>query len=401
MQTPVSLLSPLGYDKKICGYCKGASECCSYYAITQGLQPEFYQGLLDRGWRRSDQRQVVNRFNKYILGDIYIQKKPPDYIPDHGSKPRNVTRILIFWKEFTRAKKSKFKLLQTQLILLTVTLETDDFTEEKYALFANYQRTVHHQPPNRISKHGFKNFLCSSSPLPRSTSSIDGKTKHIGSYHQCYRLDGKLIAIGVLDLLPQCVSAVYFMYHESVHSHAFGKLGALREIALAKEQGYQYWYAGFYIHDCVKMRYKGDYSPQYILDPETYHWVLLDGALRAKLDERKFVSEKHDLESNTPSQDPDSKSKSKSESESESSATKRIPIFERSMPGLLSAADLLTNSPLDKIKIRIGDTYHETNEFITWENQKVTDVGSLKGIISELVSAVGSRLAGEMVVYLH
>lgn len=191
------------------------------------------------------------------------------------------------------------------------------------------------------------------------------------------------------------------MYHESVHSHAFGKLGALREIALAKEQGYQYWYAGFYIHDCVKMRYKGDYSPQYILDPETYHWVLLDGALRAKLDERKFVSEKHDLESNTPSQDPDSKSKSKSESESESSATKRIPIFERSMPGLLSAADLLTNSPLDKIKIRIGDTYHETNEFITWENQKVTDVGSLKGIISELVSAVGSRLAGEMVVYLH
>lgn len=38
-----------------------------------------------------------------------------------------------------------------------------------------------------------------------------GKEKKIGSYHQCYRLDGKLVALGVLDLLPHCVSSVYLM----------------------------------------------------------------------------------------------------------------------------------------------------------------------------------------------
>ncbi len=38
-----------------------------------------------------------------------------------------------------------------------------------------------------------------------------GKEKWIGSYHQCYRLDGKLVAMGVLDLLPTCVSSVYLM----------------------------------------------------------------------------------------------------------------------------------------------------------------------------------------------
>ncbi|KAB8290285.1 hypothetical protein EYC80_011150 [Monilinia laxa] len=423
MQTPASLLSPLGYDRNICLYCKVGSGGCSYFAETQGLQPAFYQGLLDRGWRRSgvllykpdsrdsccpqytirldshhfhatkDQRQVVNRFNKYLLGDTYTKEAARLYPKSREqAKKRNTDFDLL--ERIHESEQEKIQTPPEPAHSFTVTLETNEFTEEKYALFENYQRVVHHEPPSRISKHGFENFFCSS-PLPRSTSTIDGKTKRLGSYHQCYRLDGKLVAVGVLDLLPQCVSAVYFMYHESVHSYAFGKLGALREIALAKEQGYQYWYAGFYIHNCVKMRYKGDYSPQYILNPETYNWVLLDGALRAKLDERKFVTEKHNPESNTPSQTPDSNSNA----DSESSATKRISTFERTMPGLPSAADLLANSPFDNIKIRIRNAYHETTELVIWENDEVADRYSIMGIIVELVSVVGLRLAREMVVY--
>ena len=79
----------------------------------------------------------------------------------------------------------------------------------RYALFENYQRKVHHEDASDISRSGFKRFLCSG--LRRSTSSHHGKEKKIGSYHQCYRLDGKLIALGVLDLLPHCVSSVYLM----------------------------------------------------------------------------------------------------------------------------------------------------------------------------------------------
>jgi arginine-tRNA-protein transferase len=33
----------------------------------------------------------------------------------------------------------------------------------------------------------------------------------LGSYHQCYRLDGKLVAVAVLDLLPHAVSSVYLL----------------------------------------------------------------------------------------------------------------------------------------------------------------------------------------------
>jgi arginyl-tRNA---protein transferase len=72
-----------------------------------------------------------------------------------------------------------------------------------------------------------------------------------GSYHQLYRLDGKLIAIGVLDVLPACVSSVYFIYDPEWEDFSFGKvnklflagypdllcyqLSAFREISLARE----------------------------------------------------------------------------------------------------------------------------------------------------------------------
>jgi arginyl-tRNA--protein-N-Asp/Glu arginylyltransferase len=42
-----------------------------------------------------------------------------------------------------------------------------------------------------------------------------------------YRLDGRLIAIGVLDILPSCVSSVYFMYDKTWERFSMGKVGGL------------------------------------------------------------------------------------------------------------------------------------------------------------------------------
>lgn len=172
----------------------------------------------------------------------------------------------------------------------TVTLEEDSFTEEKYLVYENYQRVVHHDPPGEITRKGFRRFLCESPVGQRIIATADGGERRLGSFHQCYRLDGKLVAIGVLDLLPHCVSAVYFLYHESIHKFVPGKLGALREIALAKEGGYQFWYPGYYIHSCPKMRYKIDYSPQYMLDPESLTWNPLDAKMLKLLDQKPYVS---------------------------------------------------------------------------------------------------------------
>ncbi|KAL3422443.1 arginine-trna-protein transferase 1 [Phlyctema vagabunda] len=290
----------------------------SYYAESSSLTAAFYQSLLNRGWRRSgttlykpdlrksccpqytirldshkfrtskDQRQTLNRFNKFVLGDEYIKEAARLYPKSREqAKKRNTEFDLI---ERTRElEKAQIKTPPEPSHKFEVTIESNAFTDEKYEVFENYQRIVHKEPPHRIRRSSFKSFLCSS-PLSPSFETSAGEGRQLGSVHQCYRLDGKLVAVGVLDLLPQCVSAVYFMYHESVHQHNIGKIGALKEIALAKEKGYQWWYAGFYIHSCVKMRYKGDYAPSYILDPESYDWDLLDSDFKKKLDQQKYLS---------------------------------------------------------------------------------------------------------------
>jgi arginine-tRNA-protein transferase len=171
-----------------------------------------------------------------------------------------------------------------------VTLEPDGFTEEKYRLFENYQQYVHSEPPSKITRPGFTRFLCQSPLRNWKTRVVNGKEQKLGSFHQCYRLDGRLIAMAVLDLLPHCVSGVYFIYHSDFEKFGFGKISALREAALALEGGYQYYYMGYYIHTCKKMRYKNDYKPQYILDLENFQWNKLDDEIWKLLDEHHYLS---------------------------------------------------------------------------------------------------------------
>lgn len=55
--------------------------------------------------------------------------------------------------------------------------------------------------------------------------------KAYGSYHQLYRVDGKLIAMAVLDILPSCVSSVYFMYDVAWDHYNLGKVSFRQEPA--------------------------------------------------------------------------------------------------------------------------------------------------------------------------
>ena len=50
-----------------------------------------------------------------------------------------------------------------------------------------------------------------------------------------WRIDGRLIAFSVLDILPGCVSSVYFVWDPEYAWASLGKLSAVREAALARE----------------------------------------------------------------------------------------------------------------------------------------------------------------------
>ena len=55
-----------------------------------------------------------------------------------------------------------------------------------------------------------------------------GLPSHYGSYHQLYRLDGRLVAMGVIDILPSCVSSVYFMWEKEYEKFSLGKVSRVR-----------------------------------------------------------------------------------------------------------------------------------------------------------------------------
>lgn len=246
-----------------------------------------------------------------------------------------------------------------------VTLEPDTFTEEKFKLYANYQQVVHHDKPSEITRTGFKRFLCGS-PLQRTSRALNGKTQSLGSFHQCYRLDGRLIAIGIIDLLPHCVSGVYFVYHEDFEKWSFGKLSALREAALALEEGYEFYYMGYYIHPCTKMRYKGEYKPQHVLDPETNQWNPLEPEIRQLLDNKKFVSLSREQRLNEAAPETNEPEKVGldrtdidgyqygSPMEAAGAADSGLSLFSFRMPGIMTLEEVMTQVDLGKISITLG-----------------------------------------------
>lgn len=165
--------------------------------------------------------------------------------------------------------------------LITSTLEPASFSEEKYQLYKKYQTLVHHDKEDELTPEGFTRFLVES-PLVDPEGPEESKPHVYGTYHQLYRLNGKLIAVGVLDLVPSGVSSVYCFYDEGLSADLFlGKYTALQEISFAAKHNYSYYYMGFYIHNCVKMRYKGEYSPSELLCNKTLDFVPIEECLSA------------------------------------------------------------------------------------------------------------------------
>lgn len=198
---------------------------------------------------------------------------------------------------------------------LQVRLALASSSDEKYQLFRKYQAHIHGESEKDISSEkGFRRFLVDTSmaltwpstgePLTASQES-QWRAKSMdwadlpdelpyGCYHQEYRLEGKLIAVGVLDILPRCVSSVYVFYDPEYKDWQLGKVSALQEIALTRQLGrltamneIGHYYMGFYIHTCQKMRYKAEYKPSQLLDCGNNSWRPLV-EIAASLDAKQY-----------------------------------------------------------------------------------------------------------------
>ncbi|KAI9028268.1 arginine-tRNA-protein transferase [Phycomyces nitens] len=303
----ISIVSIVGKRKGDCGYCHRENTSVTYGLWAEALTCEDYQTLIDHGWRRSghylykpnleasccpqytirldaaeykqtkSQRKVVNKFNRFLEGD---------WTPKDNTAMDTISESHQESSEIHANPSARHHTLQ-------ISLEKSSFTTEKYNIYHKYQVGIHKDDPDKLSPGSFRKFLVES-PLEDEPFADEKPGQGYGSFHQKYILDGKLIAVAVLDILPKCVSSVYFFYDPEYAFLALGKYSALQEISLVKElektvsSELKWYYMGFYIHTCPKMNYKGQFQPSYLLDPMLYTWYPIKQC-QERLDKHRFV----------------------------------------------------------------------------------------------------------------
>lgn len=133
------------------------------------------------------------------------------------------------------------------------------FTEEYFDLYQRYIEQRHADgdmfPPSREQ---FSTFLVRDLPFSR--------------FYE-FRVDQRLLAVAVTDLLPNGLSAVYTFYEPDEERRSLGRYAILWQIAEAARLQLQAVYLGYWIKNCKKMNYKTQYRPIELLTNQ--RWVTL------------------------------------------------------------------------------------------------------------------------------
>uniref|UniRef100_A0A8B9HSZ4 Arginyltransferase 1 n=1 Tax=Astyanax mexicanus TaxID=7994 RepID=A0A8B9HSZ4_ASTMX len=172
-----------------------------------------------------------------------------------SNQPKNL-------EEFIADSLPDDALHRLEVRLVPVNFEDPDFMasyEESVALYARYQMSVHGDTPCECDEKQI--CFLSLSPSLQAETSPDGPEVGYGSFHQQYWLDGRIVAVGVIDILPNCVSSVYLYYHPDFASLSLGSYSALRSL--------------FLMHLCLENKMDNT-LPSDLLCPETYMWMPIE-----------------------------------------------------------------------------------------------------------------------------
>ncbi|KAI3660873.1 hypothetical protein MP638_006630 [Amoeboaphelidium occidentale] len=204
--------------------------------------------------------------------------------------------------------------------LLRLTASPSSFVQDEYELYSKYQIEIHGDAPSEVTPNGYTRFLCKSSlalennaPVSKFNVGISDDFKFqfepsiiplgLGSYHVRYETLNSdndqvvdLLAVSVLDVLPTGLSSVYFIYNTEYGFLSPGVFSALLEIQMVRHvhlqsttiRSMKYYYLGYYIHNCTKMKYKGQFVPSEVLCPVTYNWTNLDDPVKEIMSREKF-----------------------------------------------------------------------------------------------------------------
>jgi arginine-tRNA-protein transferase len=195
------------------------------------LSESLYESMISQGWRRS--------------GTAFYQNHCPGCnlcIP-----------IRVPTDRFQLSKSQRRVIKRNSDVEVRMSPLEDE--AEAYELYRLYN-TTRHGKDETASRSGFRSFLFDS---PIETRMMR------------YTVGERLIGIGWVDVLPNGLSSVYFVFDPAESARSLGQFSAMKEIETAASMGKSWLYLGFYVPGCDKMSYKRRFRPFQLL--ENGHWV--------------------------------------------------------------------------------------------------------------------------------
>lgn len=233
----------------------GAPDDCSYipgntthviYRLAASLSETRYERLLNRGWRR---------FGRTLFRPAC-----------QGCRACQSLRVCV--AEFQPSRSQRRVLARVAKSLdIQLHVQPPSVTPEHLQLYNLYHADMHQRrqwPMRQIERREYAEAF------------IDGDFSFAREFQ--YRLNGKLIALGLVDVTPNTLSSVYFFHHPEYRDFALGTWSVLQELQFARQHGRQWLHMGFYIRECQSMNYKNRFQPCEILqtrssDDEEPVWV--------------------------------------------------------------------------------------------------------------------------------
>jgi arginine-tRNA-protein transferase len=135
---------------------------------------------------------------------------------------------------------------------LTVSVGKPRVSDERWDLYHRYLGARHDGQMDG-SRAELAEFLCVS----------DVETLEI-----TYRLDGRLVAVGLADCEPQALSAVYCYFDPDLPRRSLGIFNVLWLVEEARRREVHFLYLGYLVEGSRRMRYKADFRPHECLEAD-------------------------------------------------------------------------------------------------------------------------------------
>jgi arginyl-tRNA--protein-N-Asp/Glu arginylyltransferase len=86
-------------------------------------------------------------------------------------------------------------------------------------------------------------------------------TSNIETLETVYRLGERIVAVGIADVEPLALSAVYCYYDPALEQRSLGVFNVLSLLELCRQRGQPHLYLGYYVAGSPRMQYKAGFRP--------------------------------------------------------------------------------------------------------------------------------------------